>query len=131
MEKTSLKKTTLLIVDDDALFRRVLKEELGQAGYQIREAGTGEAGLAELRKDCEVSLAFLDYWLPDTNGVDLLKRVKESRPDCPVVILSAHTTEEIGSAARTSGVFRYLEKPYDLLELLPLIESALDGEEYS
>lgn len=119
---------SILIVDDDRLFRKVLKEELSQAGYHVLEAEDGRQALERLQQD-DVALAFLDYWLPDTNGVDLLKTIKKTDSDFPIVILTAQPMQEAEKEARKCGVFDYVEKPLNTLELLPIVEFALDRTE--
>ena len=113
----------ILIVDDDSLYRLVLKEELTQAGHGVLEAKNGAQALEHLRQ-AQVALVFLDYYLPDTNGIDLLHEVRKIYPACPVVILTSHPNERHSERAEESGA-QYYEKPENTLEILPMIQRLL------
>jgi two-component system, OmpR family, KDP operon response regulator KdpE len=115
--------STILIVDDEAAFRQVLRARLTARGYIVHEASTGEDVLRivpVLRPD----VILLDIGLPDIDGIEVTRRL---RPlvQTPIIILSVHATESDKIGALDSGADDYLTKPCDLGELLDRIGTAL------
>lgn len=115
--------STILIVDDEAALREVLRARLTARGYIVHEASTGEETLRivpVLRPDVIV----LDIGLPDIDGIEVTRRL---RPFVltPIVILSVHAAESDKIAALEAGADDYLTKPCDLRELLDRIGTAL------
>jgi DNA-binding NtrC family response regulator len=115
---------TVLVVDDEKLIRFTLRERLERAGYAVIEAGSGEEALGHL--DTEIDLVLLDYRLPDTDGVVLLKRFKESEPDTLVILMTAYSTVDTAVKAMRLGAYHYINKPFDLDEMMLLVEQALE-----
>jgi len=115
---------TILVVDDEQLIRWSLVNRLREEGYRMVEAGTGAEALARHREG--VDLVLLDFALPDTNGLDLLKQFKESDPDTLVIMLTAHGGVETAVEAMKQGAFHYASKPFDLDEIVILVEKALE-----
>ena len=115
---------TVLVVDDEPLIRWSLVNRLKEEGYRTVEAGTAGDAVA-LHRD-GVDLILLDFALPDANGLEVLKQVKETDPDTLVIMLTANT--EIGTAvtAMKHGAFHYANKPFDLDEVMLLVEKALE-----
>ena len=85
-------KPTILVVDDEELIRWSLTERLKAEGYQVAEADTGAAALEKLPEG--VDLVLLDYKLPDTDGVSVLRKIKEFDQDILVVLLTAYASVE-------------------------------------
>jgi len=115
---------TILIADDDAAIRTVLHQALGRAGYDVRTTATA-AGLWRWVSQGEGSLVITDVVLPDESGFNLLPRIKRARPDLPVVVMSAQNTILTAITAAERGAFDYLPKPFDLKELIALVQRAL------
>jgi two-component system, NtrC family, response regulator AtoC len=115
---------TILVVDDEQLIRWSLVNRLREEGYRMLEAGTGAEALARHREG--VDLVLLDFALPDTNGLDLLKQFKETDPDTLVIMLTAHGGVETAVEAMKQGAFHYASKPFDLDEIVILVEKALE-----
>jgi len=115
---------TILIADDDAAIRTVLNQALGRAGYDVRSTGTA-AGLWRWVTAGEGNLVITDVVLPDENGFDLIPRIKKTRPDLPVIVMSAQNTLLTAITAAERGAFEYLPKPFDLKELTSVVQRAL------
>jgi two-component system response regulator AtoC len=115
---------TVLVVDDESLIRWSLVNRLKDEGYRTVEAGTAADALAHHRDG--VDLILLDYALPDGNGLEVLEQVKQRDPDTLVIMLTANT--EVGTAvdAMKRGAFHYANKPFDLDEVMLLVEKALE-----
>ena len=113
----------LLIIDDEVPIRRLLEITLSANGYKISEASTGKEGLA-LAASIQPVLVILDLGLPDADGLDILKRLREWY-DKPVIILSVRNSEEDIVKALDSGANDYLTKPFRTGELLARIRVAI------
>jgi two-component system response regulator AtoC len=115
---------TVLVVDDEPLIRWSLVDRLKQAGYRTLEAGSAGEAVALHRDGADLIL--LDFALPDANGLAVLKQVKETDPDTLVIMLTAQTGVETAVEAMRHGAFHYLNKPFDLDEVMALVEKALE-----
>ena len=102
---------TVLVVDDEALVRWSLKERLARDGYEVLEAATAAAALEQAGES--VDLILLDFRLPDSDGLAVLKRVKELRPNAKVIMVTGLDEEEIRETARQHGASAYITKPFD------------------
>ena len=117
----------ILIIDDEASVREVLKDILEDEGYEVLEAGDGIEGL-HLMKTEVVDLVFLDVWLPHMGGVDVLKHIKEDYPVVSVILISGHANVDLAVKAIKIGAFDFLEKPLDITKVLTLTRNALELE---
>ncbi len=115
---------TILIADDDRAIRTVLSQALGRSGYHVR-ATSSAATLWRWVEDGEGDLVITDVVMPDENGLDLVPRIKRIRPDLRVVVMCAQSTFMTALKATQRGAFEYLPKPFDLKELLAVVERAL------
>jgi DNA-binding NtrC family response regulator len=115
---------TVLVVDDEPLIRWSLVNRLKEEGYRTLEAGTAGDAVAQHRDGAD--LVLLDFALPDADGLTVLKQIKETDPDTLVIMLTANT--EVGTAveAMKAGAFHYANKPFDLDEIMVLVEKALE-----
>jgi len=113
----------VLVVDDEPQIRRALRLVLRANGYEVVEVGTGEAALDSLTVQT-FDLMILDLMLPDVDGVEVCRRLREwSR--LPVVVLSAHGEEEVKVLALDEGADDYVTKPFSAPELLARMRSAM------
>ncbi len=117
-------KGTILVADDDRSIRTVLDQALGRVGYQVRSTGNA-ATLWRWTSEGEGDLIITDVVMPDENGLDLLPRIKRIRPDLPIIVMSAQKTLLTAVKAAERGAYDYLPKPFDLKELLRVVERAL------
>jgi two-component system response regulator AtoC len=115
---------TVLVVDDEPLIRWSLVNRLKEEGYRAVEAGTASEAVAQHREG--VDLILLDFALPDANGLAVLKQVKDTDPDTLVIMLTANTEVGVAVEAMKSGAFHYANKPFDLDEVMLLVEKALE-----
>ena len=117
----------ILVVDDEADIRETLKEILGEEGYEVEVAADAAAARAALAGQ-EPDLVLLDIWMPDTDGISLLREWSESNAlRFPVVMLSGHGTVEAAVEATRLGAFDFVEKPLSLAKLLRTVERALEA----
>ena len=117
-------KATILVVDDEALIRWSLRERLHSDGYDVLEAETGKGALEQLTDG--VDLVLLDYRLPDTDGVSVLRKIKEIDPDILVILLTAYASVDTAVEAMKHGAYHFANKPFNLDDVSALIERALE-----
>jgi two-component system, NtrC family, nitrogen regulation response regulator NtrX len=117
----------ILVVDDEADIRGLLKEILAEEGYEVEVAA--DATQARTSRATHVpDLVLLDIWMPDTDGITLLREWSVTDGyDCPVVMMSGHGTVETAVEATRLGAFDFVEKPLSLTKLLRTVERALDA----
>jgi DNA-binding NtrC family response regulator len=115
---------TVLVVDDEPLIRWSLINRLKEEGYRTLEAGTASDAIAQHREGAD--LVLLDFALPDANGLDVLRQIKDTDPDTLVIMLTANTEVGTAVAAMKQGAFHYANKPFDLDEVMLLVEKALE-----
>ncbi len=121
----------ILLVDDHAIVRVGLKQLLTDEFDQLEviEAGTGQEAILK-SQETSLDLAILDINLPDTNGLDILKRLKASRPSLPVVILSFHPEEQYALRALKGGAAAYVTKDSASEELATAVKTVMAGRQY-
>ncbi len=118
----------ILIVDDERDIRELVSDILEDEGYSTRKAGTSDDAMAQINADAP-ALLILDIWLKDSrmDGIDILKTVKRDNPDVPVVIISGHGNIEIAVAAIKQGAYDFIEKPFNIDQLLVVIRRAMEA----
>jgi len=117
-------KATILVVDDEPLIRWSLTERLKSEGYDLLEAGTGGAALEKLTEGPD--LVLLDYRLPDTDGVTILRKIKEFDQDILVILLTAYASVDTAVEAMKLGAYHFANKPFNLDEVAATVERALE-----
>jgi two-component system nitrogen regulation response regulator NtrX len=117
----------ILIVDDERDIRELIGDILEDEGYNTRLAGNSSEAMAAINAE-PPALLVLDIWLKDSkmDGIDILKTVKRDNPDIPVVIISGHGNIEIAVAAIKQGAYDFIEKPFNIDQLLVVIRRAME-----
>jgi two-component system nitrogen regulation response regulator NtrX len=117
----------VLVVDDEADIRALIQEILSDEGYGVTVAADAEQARAA-RADKKFDLILLDIWMPDTDGITLLREWSDGGDlNCPVVIMSGHGTVDTAVEATRLGAFDFVEKPLSLAKLLRTVEAALES----
>ena len=117
----------ILVVDDEADIRGLLKEILSEEGYEVDVAANAAQARASRARQVP-DLVLLDIWMPDVDGITLLREWSAAATDgCPVVMMSGHGTVETAVEATRLGAFDFVEKPLSLAKLLRTVERALDA----
>jgi two-component system nitrogen regulation response regulator NtrX len=117
----------ILIVDDERDIRELISDILQDEGFQTRTAANSDECLKALNAE-PPGLMILDIWLKDSrmDGIDILKHVKRDNPDIPVVIISGHGNIEIAVAAIKQGAYDFIEKPFNIDQLMVVIHRAME-----
>lgn len=116
--------STVIVADDDGAIRTVLNHALTRAGYRVFLAENA-AALWQFMLAGEGGLVITDVVMPDENVFDVIPRIKTLRPDLPIIVMSAQNTFMTAVQANEAGAYEYLPKPFDLNELLSVVERAL------
>jgi len=117
----------ILITDDERDIRELISDILKDEGFSTRLAGTSDECMAQIDKAIP-ALMILDIWLKDSrmDGIDILKQVKRDHPEMPVVIISGHGNIEIAVAAIKQGAYDFIEKPFNIDQLMVVIRRAME-----
>ncbi len=117
----------ILIVDDERDIRELVSDILKDEGYTTRLAANSDDCMAEVVKE-PPALMILDIWLKDSqmDGIDILKVVKRDYPEVPIVIISGHGNIEIAVAAIRQGAYDFIEKPFNIDQLMVVISRAME-----
>ncbi|MEX0282276.1 MAG: sigma-54-dependent transcriptional regulator [Arenibacterium sp.] len=118
----------ILIVDDERDIRELVSDILEDEGYATRLAGNSDECMSAINAE-PPALLILDIWLKDSrmDGIDILKTVKRDNPDVPVVIISGHGNIEIAVAAIKQGAYDFIEKPFNIDQLMVVIRRAMEA----
>lgn len=114
----------ILLVDDETEFSSTLAERLSLRGFESRTAPDGETALVIIEEE-EWGVAVVDLMMPGIGGLETLKRIKASRPDLPVILLTGHGSTREGLEGMSLGAFDYLIKPLAINELIEKIHEAI------
>ena len=119
--------STILIVDDEKDIRELIGDILKDEGYAVRMAANSDDCITEINAEVP-GLMILDIWLKDSrlDGIDILKKVKRDNPDVPVVIISGHGNIEIAVAAIKQGAYDFIEKPFNIDQLMVVVSRAME-----
>jgi DNA-binding NtrC family response regulator len=125
VEGKSVTNSQVLVVDDEADIRALISDILGDEGYGVTVAANAAEARAA-KADKRFDLVLLDIWMPDTDGISLLREWSEGNElNCPVVVMSGHGTVDTAVEATRLGAHDFVEKPLSLAKLLRTVEGAL------
>ena len=118
-------KPSILIVDDDDVMQETLSDVLRKRGYEVFTVGSGNGALSVIKKNI-IDLILLDMKLPDVDGLEVLKKVKEFDTEILVIMMTAYSDVQTAVSAMKSGAYHYINKPFEVEELRLLIEKGLE-----
>ena len=116
---------SILIIDDEEVLQDVLTALLKEEGFETRSARSGAEALGLLEQE-EVDLVLLDLMLPDTSGLELLKRIRSEDPDQQIIVITAYSSIESAIEAMREGAFHYIPKPFKNEEVMLTVRKALE-----
>jgi CheY-like chemotaxis protein len=124
--RVEARKVTVLLVDDDALVREALTDDLEEHGYEVAAAATAEEALRRLRQEPRPSALLLDLLMPGMDGAELLAKVREDEglANLPVIVLTGLASSKLKRLLRADAV---LVKPFETSELLREIDRVCGG----
>ena len=117
---------TVLVVDDEERIRSSLRGILSDEGFRVVDTADAP-GVMDLIQREAPALVLLDVWMPDVDGIELLRRIKSERPAVPVIMISGHANIQSAVAATRLGAADFIQKPFSVSGLLASIVRALDG----
>ncbi|HET7186003.1 MAG TPA: sigma-54 dependent transcriptional regulator [Terriglobales bacterium] len=117
MKEQGTARGSILIVDDEASIRESLQTLLELEGFKVETASTGEEGLARMAEQ-PMDLVLLDFALPDRNGLEILRDIRDREPELGVIMITAYGTVENAVAAMQAGATNFIQKPWDNEKLL-------------
>lgn len=126
-ERSSVSKFEILLIDDEPQLRFTVRRFLESRGYAIREAESCQTAIEACRESGPDAI-LLDYSLPDGDALGLLPTLKETQPEVPVLILTAHATVDLAVRAMKQGAEYFLTKPLELPTLRIILERALENK---
>ncbi len=118
---------SILIVDDEQDIRELIGDILRDEGFPVRLAANSDDCMAAINSE-PPALMILDIWLKDSrmDGIDILKTVKRDNPDIPIIIISGHGNVEIAVAAIKQGAYDFIEKPFNIDQLMVVVSRAME-----
>ncbi|HVA77542.1 MAG TPA: UDP-3-O-acyl-N-acetylglucosamine deacetylase [Candidatus Binataceae bacterium] len=117
---------TVLVVDDEERIRSSLRGILTDEGFRVVDTGDGPAVMDLIHREAP-SIVLLDVWMPELDGIELLRRIKTEQPGVPVIMISGHANIQSAVAATKLGAADFIQKPFSVTGLLASISRALDG----
>lgn len=115
----------ILVVDDEDGIRDVLGDILSDEGHEVRTAADGQEAL-DVLENTRIELVFLDVWLPGLGGLELLEKIRTSRPDIAVIMISGHARIDQAVKAVKMGAFDFIEKPLSIDRITVTVQKALE-----
>jgi DNA-binding NtrC family response regulator len=120
-------KGNILIVDDEAMIRRALEKFLGDLGYKTWSAENGREGLEVVKRE-PIDLVLVDLMMPEMNGVELIRNVKQVSPGTVCIIMTAFGTITSAVEGMKAGAYHYLTKPFELDDIAALVATAMEHQ---
>ena len=118
----------VLVVDDEPLIRWSLAETLNDRGHTVTEAGDGKEALRVVTDAANrPDVVLLDYRLPDSNDLSLFAAIRRELPEIPIILMTAYGSPEITTGALALGAYRVVSKPFEVQDLVTLVQEARAG----
>src|SRR6188474_177207 len=127
-KKVDNKEVRILVVDDEPMMADSLRQNFMEEGYAVDTAATGAAAI-ELFDGGAHHLAICDLQLPDMDGLEVMRHMKDARPTTEVIVVTGYGSVQKAVEATKAGAFYFVEKPFDFEQLQPLVEKALERRE--
>ena len=124
VEEAVITRLPILVVDDDRDTCNVMAKMLAAYGFHADVASDGQSAL-DLVAQKTYGIAIIDYRMPGMNGVELFRRMRQTRPDLAGIFLTGYTTIDVVYPAIEAGILQVFSKPADFQELIPLLEEHL------
>jgi DNA-binding NtrC family response regulator len=115
----------ILLIDDEAIALANLTHVFEKEGYQVTACKDGESGLAEMQKQ-EFDLVLTDLRMPGIDGMDVLRHIRETTPEVPVIMITGHASLDSAVDAMKAGAYHYISKPFRLDEAREVVRGALN-----
>jgi DNA-binding NtrC family response regulator len=120
-------KPTILVVDDNQDLLNTFAMILKRRGFTVQTAGDGFSAIERSREQ-NFDVTLMDIVMPEMNGVDAFKKIKEINPEAPIILMTAYSDEELLRTARDEGVHQIIHKPIRIEQLIQLINEAAEGQ---
>jgi DNA-binding NtrC family response regulator len=127
-KKVENKDVRILIVDDEAMMSDSLRQHFSDEGYSVDTAATGAEGIERFDQGGH-HLAICDLQLPDMDGLEVMRHMKDARPTTEVIVVTGYGSVQKAVDATKAGAFYFVEKPFDFDQLQPLVDKALERRE--
>ncbi len=124
LQKESVRKANILVIDDEETIRVLLKETLEELGHTVVAVGTGSEGLEAIRS-LDFHLVFLDLKMPVMDGSEVFRQIKVIKPKLPVIIISGYPESELMARAMAHGPFAVMNKPFDESNIIMAVDNFL------
>src|SRR5579872_6171146 len=118
---------TVLVVDDEERIRSSLRGILSDEGFRVLETGVAPEVLEIIGRE-NPELVLLDVWMPELDGIELLRQIKTQRPDTRVIMISGHANIQNAVAATKLGAEDFIEKPFSVSGLMAAIARVMGPE---
>lgn len=115
----------ILIVDDEQIVRVSCERSLANEGYDVKSASSGKEGIEFLERE-PFKLVLLDLKMPEMDGIEVLKKLREKWPDTKVIMITGYSTVETAVKTLKLGAFSYLEKPFTPDTLVEAVKEAFE-----
>ncbi len=128
LERSSRRPVHILVVDDEPMVGQLFKESLNEHGYQVTTTLSSLEAL-ELMGDKHFDLIFLDLLIPELDGAELFRRIRQMDKELPVAIITGYPDSDLMSKAMEHGPFMIIKKPFTGDDILNIVRSFVRGEE--
>lgn len=120
-------KPTILVVDDNQDLLETFAMILKRRGYRVQTAGDGLSAISKF-KEQNFDVTLMDIVMPEMNGVDAFKKIKEIQPDASIILMTAYSDEDLIQSAMDEGVTLIIQKPIHIDKLIKLIDEKAGGQ---